>query len=45
MSTRISTQAVISGYVPDVCARHGEPADQRRKVDFSSKIPGWCTCC
>jgi hypothetical protein len=41
MSTRISTQAVISGQVPDVCARHGEPAAQRRRVEFNSKTPGW----
>jgi len=27
--------------MPDVCARHGEPAVQRRKVSFSSRPPAW----
>ena len=27
--------------VPDVCARHGEPAVERRKVSISSRPPGW----
>src|SRR5690349_25152485 len=27
--------------MPDVCARHGEPAVERRKVSFSTRPPAW----
>jgi hypothetical protein len=41
-ATQIPAGWAAAGYgVPDVCARHGEPAVQRRKVSFSTRPPGW----
>ncbi len=38
----IPAQWVAAGHgVPDVCARHGEPAVRRQRVQLISRAPGW----
>ncbi len=42
MSAQLPANWVAAGYgVPDVCARHGEPAQERKRVRFVSKPPQW----
>src|SRR2546421_475849 len=42
MNAQIPANWVAAGHgVPDVCSRHGEPAQDRKRVRFISKPPQW----
>jgi hypothetical protein len=41
MTVDLPAQAVIAGAVPEVCARHGQPATRRRRTVFRSHTPKW----
>jgi MFS family permease len=41
MTVDLPAPAVTAGAVPEVCARHGEPAVRRRKTVFRSRTPAW----
>jgi hypothetical protein len=41
MTVDLPAQAVTAGAVPEVCARHGQPATRRRKTVFRSYTPKW----
>jgi MFS family permease len=41
MTVDLPAPAVTAGAVPEVCARHGEPAVRRRKTVFRSHTPPW----
>ena len=41
MTVDLPAAAVAAGAVPQVCARHGEPATRQKKVVFRSYTPKW----
>ena len=42
VEVRIPAQFVATGWgTPTVCTRHGEPAVERKRVNFVSRTPGW----
>ncbi|MCP3785524.1 hypothetical protein NLX85_19370 [Micromonospora sp. A3M-1-15] len=41
MTVDLPAQAVTAGAVPEVCARHGQPATRRGKTVFRSYTPKW----
>jgi len=41
MTVDLPAPAVTAGAVPEVCARHGEPAVRRRRTVFRSHTPPW----
>ena len=41
MTVDLPAPAVTAGAVPEVCARHGEPAVRRRRTVFRSHTPAW----
>lgn len=41
MTLDLPARAVTAGAVPEVCARHGQPAARRRKTVFRSHTPRW----
>ncbi|WP_030440610.1 hypothetical protein [Actinoplanes subtropicus] len=42
VEVRIPAQFVATGWgTPTVCARHGEPAVEQKRVTFISRNPGW----
>lgn len=41
MTVDLPAHAVTAGAVPEICARHGQPATRRRKTVFRSYTPKW----
>ncbi|MGW5667369.1 hypothetical protein [Micromonospora sp. NPDC003776] len=41
MTVDLPAHAVTAGAVPEICARHGQPATRKRKTVFRSYTPKW----